>query len=60
MIYWPKTYLLVFIIIVKAVKTDWSRLYKERKKEKRVTEEEEERKQKDGGKQNPNCCQSLL
>ena len=55
-IYWPKSYLLVFIIIVKAgivpTKTDLNTmnltwLYKERKKERRVTEEEEERKQKD-------------
>ena len=35
------------------MKTDWTRLYKERKKERRVTEEEEERKQKDGEKKIP-------
>ena len=50
-IYWPKSYLLVFIIIVKAgvvpTKTDWNamnltRRYRERKK--KVTEEEKEQR----------------
>ena len=50
-LYWLKSYLLVFMIIVKAgvvpTKMDWNamnltRLYKERKKERRVKKDEED------------------